>query len=175
MARSELALAATVAGTVGVASVAIVAGRRALRLWRVEYVLHVYDHCPFCNRVEWLMQRHGLAYRRVLYGYGAGAKPEKCEGHGYGEGPIHLTGQKMLPVLEGPGVPCAAGHTGLPESMEICAFLIGRHRLVVPCDSGRSDLKRFTAELTALKPALCEHRMVRMPMGEHTPRLPPTA
>ena len=164
MARSELAVAATVTGAVCVASVAIVAGRRALRLRRVEYVLHVYDHCPFCNRVEWLMQRHGLAYRRVLYGYGARAKPEKCEGHGYGEGPIHLTGQKMLPVLEGPGVPCAAGHTGLPESMEICAFLIGRHRLVVPCESGRADLKRFTAELTALKPALCEHRMVRMPI-----------
>ena len=27
----------------------------------------------------------------------------------YGEGPLHLTGKKMLPVLEGPGVPVAAG------------------------------------------------------------------
>ena len=46
--------------------------------------------------------------------------------------------------------------------MEICAFLIGQHKLVVPCESGRTDLKRFTQELTELKPALCEHRMVRM-------------
>ena len=64
-----------------------------------------------------------------------------------------LTGQKMLPVLEGPGVPCAPGARGMPESMEICAFLIGRHQLVVPCESGREDVKKFTAELTALKPA----------------------
>ena len=34
---------------------------------------------------------------------------EKCDGHGYGEGPLHLTGKKMLPVLEGPGVPVAEG------------------------------------------------------------------
>jgi hypothetical protein len=208
---SDRAVAALAVGvTVGVAIAVSV--RRP-----VEYVLHVYDHCPFCNRVEWLMQRHGLAYRRVLYGYGAGARPDKCDGHGYGEGPLHLTGQKMLPVLEGPGVPCTAGHTamwktrsaqqtgsgsadwprlaeaagrpvldlalaalraswpkpicaaifrarckGLPESMEICAYLIGRHKLVVPCESGRTDLKRFTQELTELKPALCEHRMVRI-------------
>ena len=46
--------------------------------------------------------------------------------------------------------------------MEICAFLIGRHKLVVPCESGRDDLKRFTQELTELKPALVEHRMVRV-------------
>ena len=81
----------------------------AVRRRPVKYVLHVYDHCPFCNRVEWLMQRHGLPYRREVYGYGAGARPEKCDGHGYGEGPLHLTGKKMLPVLEGPGVPVAAG------------------------------------------------------------------
>ena len=47
---------------------------------------------------------------------GAGAKPDKCDGHGYGEGPVHLTGKKMLPVLEGPGVPCAPAATGMPES-----------------------------------------------------------
>ena len=97
------AVAAVAAGlTVGAAAVAV-------RRRPVKYVLHVYDHCPFCNRVEWLMQRHGLPYRREVYGYGAGARPEKCDGHGYGEGPLHLTGKKMLPVLEGPGVPVAAG------------------------------------------------------------------
>ena len=117
------------------------------------------------------MQQNGLAYKRVLYGYGAGAKPEMAaEGFGYeasgAKDPKRLTGQKMLPVLEGPGVPCAPGQLGLPESMEICAFLIGRHKLVVPCESGRADIKKFTAELTALKPELTEHRMVRMPIED---------
>ena len=142
----SLGVAIGVAVGVAIAAAIAHAGRRGSR--PVEYVLHVYDHCPFCNRVEWLMQKHGLAYRRVLYGYGAGANPDKCEGHGYSEeGPLHLTGQKMLPVLEGPGVPCDVGRKGLPESMEICAFLIGEHKLVVPCETGRADLKRFTAEL----------------------------
>jgi len=130
------------------------------------YTLHTYDHCPFCNRVEYLMANAGIPYERVLYGYGAGAKPEKCEGHGYGEGPVPLTGQKMLPVLEGPGVPAAPGAQGMPESMEIVAFLIGRHRLVVPCASGRTDVKKFTTDLEAFKASLVEARMVRMPLKD---------
>ena len=73
---SDRAVAAVAAGlTVGAAV--------AVRRRPVKYVLHVYDHCPFCNRVEWLMQRHGLPYRREVYGYGAGARPEKCDGHGH--------------------------------------------------------------------------------------------
>ena len=44
---------------------------------RVVYTLHVYDHCPFCNRVEWLMGHFGLKYKRVLYGYGAGASCQR--------------------------------------------------------------------------------------------------
>merc|ERR1719460_2374118 len=54
----------------------------------------------------------------------------------------------------------------MPESLEICAFLIAQHRLVVPCESGREDIKKYTAELTALKPDLVEHRMVRMPIAD---------
>ena len=38
------------------------------------------------------------------------------DGARYGDGPVHLTGKKMLPVLEGPGVPCATGAAGMPES-----------------------------------------------------------
>jgi len=138
--------------------------RRLLQSRSAMYTLHTYDHCPFCNRVEYLMAISGIPYKRVLYGYGAGAKPEKCDGHGYGEGPLHLTGKKMLPVLEGPGVPTAPGTLGMPESMEICAYLIGQHRLVVPCASGRSDIKAFTTELEAFKPELVEARVVRMPI-----------
>ena len=131
-----------------------------------KYVLHVYDHCPFCNRVEFLMQNFEIPYDRVVYGYGAGADPDKCEGHGYGVGPVELTGKKMLPVLQGEGVPCAPGAVGMPESMEICSFLIARHQLVAPCESGRADVKRFTEDLTKFKADLAEHRMVRMPVAD---------
>ena len=160
--RASLATAAVGATTLGLL------GRRLLSTRAAKpYVLHVYDHCPFCNRVEWLMSHYGISYTRVLYGYGAGAKPEKCEGHGYPEdGPNHLTGQKMLPVLQGPDVPCAPGALGMPESMEICAYLIGAHKLVAPCESGRADIKAFTKELTEFKAALVEDRMVRMPIAD---------
>jgi len=158
MTVSKLAFAglAVALGAVGAAAV--------VHAQQPKYTLHVYDHCPFCNRVEWLMQQFGINYERVVYGYGAGADPEKCSGHGYGTGPLPLTGKKMLPVLEGQGVPCAPGARGQPESMEICSFLIARHRLVAPCDSGRDDVKKITAELTALKPALVEDRLVKMPI-----------
>ena len=43
---------------------------------QAPYVLHVYDHCPFCNRVEWLMAHFNLPYSRILYGYGAGANAQ---------------------------------------------------------------------------------------------------
>lgn len=137
---------------------------RALR--PPTYTLHVYDHCPFCNRVEYLMARHGIEYKRVTYGYGEGAKPEACGGIGYGVGPVALTGKKVLPVLEGPGVPCASGARGMAESLEICAFLIGTHKLVVPCESGRADVQQFVEKLASLKPKLVEDRMVWMPVKD---------
>ena len=57
----------------------------------------------------------------------------------------------------------------MPESMEICAFLIGQHRLVTPCESGRSALKRYMADLAALKPDLVEDRMVRLQATDSAP------
>ena len=54
------------------------AARRAIgSAAKAAYVLHVYDHCPFCNRVEWLMQHYDIPYERVVHGYGAGSTPEK--------------------------------------------------------------------------------------------------
>lgn len=165
MPASSKLLAASVAAV----GIGVVAARVASNMARPKYILHVYDHCPFCNRVEYLMQHFGLEYNRVVYAYGAGAKPDV---HGYesADSPLFLTGKKMLPVLVGDGVPVMEGAIGMPESMEICAFLIARHRLVVPCDSGRPDVKKFTAELTALKPELVDgpdaSRMVRMPVKD---------
>jgi hypothetical protein len=64
-----------------------------------NYTLHIYDHCPFCLRVELLMGHSGLDYERVVHGYGAGA-PEGSPGYDREGGPRILTGHKMLPVLQ---------------------------------------------------------------------------
>jgi hypothetical protein len=97
-----------------------------------EYTFHCYDHCPFGNRLNfWMDHYFGIPYQKVVYGYGSGALPTECEGEGYdGElNPRQLTGKKQLPVLEGPGVPCEPDAVGMPESLEICSFLIARHGL----------------------------------------------
>ena len=109
----------------------------------VEYNFHCYDHCPFGNRVAFLMDHFKIKYKKTVYGYGSGAIPADCEGEGYdGElNPRKLTGKKQLPVLEGPGVPTAPGAIGMAESLEICSFLIARHGLVVPCATGRGDVQ----------------------------------
>ena len=48
---------------------------------------HIYDHCPYCTRVELVLGWHGLPYERVVYGYSDVA------------GPVALTGKKLLPVI----------------------------------------------------------------------------
>mmetsp|Transcript_118459 Transcript_118459/g.334968 ORF Transcript_118459/g.334968 Transcript_118459/m.334968 type:complete len:330 (+) Transcript_118459:71-1060(+) len=132
------------------------------------YILHTYDHCPFCNRVEILLGRFGIPYERVLYGYGEGAVPEACGGTGYnpGGGPVALTGNKMLPVLEGEGVPVAEGARGMAESLEICSYLIAKHGLVAPCDSGRPDVSNFRAELREIAGQLIKPREIKMPIKD---------
>ncbi|CAB9507732.1 glutaredoxin 2 [Seminavis robusta] len=136
----------------------------------VEYTFHCYDHCPFGNRVAFLMDHFGIKYKKVVYGYGSGALPKECEGEGYdGDlNPRKLTGKKQLPVLEGPGVPCAPGAVGMPESLEICSFLIGRHQLVVPCATGRADVKELTDYLLDKKVMnpLTLVKLTKMPVAD---------
>jgi len=136
----------------------------------IEYTFHCYDHCPFGNRVAFLMDHFGIKYQKVVYGYGSGAIPQDCDGEGYdGDfNPRDLTGKKQLPVLEGPGVPTKLGAKGMPESLEICAFLIGRHQLVVPCASGRSDvqtLKEYLLDKNVMNP-LTLSRLTKMPVQD---------
>jgi len=132
------------------------------------YTLHTYDHCPFCNRVEFLLGRVDIPYKRVVYGYGEGASPEACGGTGYSPqgGPVALTGKKMLPVLEGQDVPAAEGARGMSESLEICSYLIAKHGLVVPCDSGRGDLAAFRVELRKVAGQLTKPRLIKMPVKD---------
>ena len=50
--------------------------------------LHVYDHCPYCIRVDLYLGFNNISYSRFVYGYGNLS------------GPTALTGKKLLPVLE---------------------------------------------------------------------------
>ena len=81
--------------------------------------LHVYDHCPFCIRVDLFLGWQGVPYTRALYGYGDM------------EGPTALTGKKQLPVLEYTPAAAAAGTAAgppppvrLPESLDIIDHLV---------------------------------------------------
>ena len=90
----------------------------------VEYTFHCYDHCPYGNRVAFLMDHFDIKYKKVVYGYGSGAIPSDCDGEGYqGDlNPRNLTGKKQLPVLEGPGVPTAPAQRGCRNRWRYAAF-----------------------------------------------------
>jgi len=74
--------------------------------------LHLYDHCPFCTRVELALAHHGVSYNRTLYHYGEGSDMWNPEG-----GPIPLMGKKVLPVLE------LEDGSKIGESLDIVAYL----------------------------------------------------
>ena len=73
-----------------------------------QYTLHLYDHCPFCVKVELALGFLGMDYGRRVWGYGEGAKPVgDFEGSSVA-GPAALKnageaeGTKALPILELP-------------------------------------------------------------------------
>lgn len=132
--------------------------------------LHVYDHCPFCLRAELALGWLGAPYRREVYGYGQGADPEQCGGTGYGpeEGPRKLTGKKILPVLEGEGVPAPAGMRGLLESLEICSYAAVSKRgggSLAPA-TGRGDLGRWLEKHKPVYDQLVRPRLIQMPVKD---------
>ena len=60
--------------------------------------LHVYDHCPYCIRVELALGWYSIPYERIVYGYGDQLGDPTKKGC-YSTGVV-LTGKKELPVLE---------------------------------------------------------------------------
>ena len=68
-----------------------------------KYRLHIYDHCPYCIRVELAFGLRNFEYERVLYGYGdrLGDTSKKMldNPNTYDTGVV-LIGKKELPVLE---------------------------------------------------------------------------
>jgi len=171
------------ARAVGAASLAVWAavrqGRRPKQLRAValqasvspptSVKLHLYDHCPFCVRAELVLNWLGVKHERVLYNYGQGADPSKCDGNGYEptEGPVTLTGFKMLPVLEGEGVPIRGDMKGLPESLEICSYLVAS----VPGESvapatGRGDLDAWLKSFGPANGQLIKPRIIKVPVKD---------
>ena len=107
-------------------------------------VLHLYDHCPFCIRVELVLGWKGIPYERKVYGYGdtLGSATK-----GLYFGGTTLTGEKQLPVLEvGSAQTTGAKQQLLPESGDIIAFVedaTGPGHVLLPPPSGRRDLRAF--------------------------------
>lgn len=101
-----------------------------------KLILHVYDHCPYCIRVELVLGWKNLPYERVVYGYGDSLGDQK---KGLYYGGKTLTGKKQLPVLE------LSGQTYMPESRDIIIYLQGllgpSSTSYLPCASGRTDLR----------------------------------
>ncbi len=113
--------------------------------------LHMYDHCPFCIRVELVLGRFGIPYERVLYGYGDM------------KGPTALSGKKQLPLLEGlESVELPAGLRGIIESLDIVAYLTNAYNLSLPCDTQRGDIKRWRARFDAVRRPLTRPRILKM-------------
>lgn len=71
-----------------------------------QYILHIYDHCPFCVKAELAMGLLGFKYDRKVWGYGEGAKAVGDFAGSSVRGPAGLmnagetTGVKALPILE---------------------------------------------------------------------------
>ena len=123
-------------------------------------VLHVYDHCPFCNRIELVLGWKGIAYERKVYGYGDTLGSSK-KGTYYGG--RTLTGQKQLPVLE----VLRKGEEALliPESGDIIAYIEGAYLGDLKSRTGRGDLEAFFASKGAFKETqrrLARPRLLKM-------------
>ena len=64
-----------------------------------KHIMHLYDHCPYCIRVELAMGLTKKPYTRTLYGYGDRLGDESKKANTY-DGGVTLTGKKELPVME---------------------------------------------------------------------------
>jgi len=138
------------------------------------FKLHMYDHCPFCMRAEIAAGWLGVPYERVLYGYGQGADPAVAGGTGYEPkaGPVALTGFKMLPVIEGSGVPAPEGMVGLPESLEVVSYLVawsakeGKGAGTIAPATGRPDIDEWKKKFEKVAAALLKPRNIKMPVKD---------
>lgn len=120
-----------------------------------KYRLHIYDHCPYCIRVELAFGLRNFKYERVLYGYGdrLGDTTIKMitNPNTYDTGVV-LTGKKELPVLEkiltGGNITSTTRVWLKNESLDMIEWLEEQHQQQGGNDkfqprSNRNDLKEF--------------------------------
>jgi len=116
-----------------------------------------------------------IPHKYVVYGYGAGADPEKCDGNGYGEGPLPLVGKKALPILTGAGIPSPKWvhdspqvlKGGLPESLDICSFGggVAMDGKIAPA-TGREEVKDWLSRMDTVTGPLLKPRLIKMPIAD---------
>jgi glutaredoxin 2 len=116
--------------------------------------LHVYDHCPYCIRVELFLAWNSIKYNRVVYGYG-----DK-------EGPTKLIGKKQLPVLTGDGAPYPPGMNGMPESLDMINWLSREFHLPILPGSGRKDYVDWQKKAKNVIAGLMRPRLLQMPFRD---------
>ena len=104
----------------------------ARRTFTAIKTLHVYDHCPYCIRVDLYLGFNNVSYKRKEYGYGDLS------------GPTSLTGKKLLPVLEYE----KDGTTHcMTESLDIIEFLTKQFRIPAPLPrTNRKSLVEWEAK-----------------------------
>lgn len=104
--------------------------------------LHVYDHCPFCIRVDLALGLKHLPYERIVYGYGESLGDQSKVG--CYDGDTVLTGKKELPVLE--KIDADGNREWLKaESLDIIQWVETERAPPFPARSGRADLAAFFA------------------------------
>jgi len=113
-----------------------------------DCILHCYDHCPYCIRVELALAFLGVPYTRKVYGYGDL------------EGPKKLRGKKMLPVLE------HLGHK-TDESLDIIELLDTNtpHRSIPP-RTNRRDLDEWLKDSKKIRTDLTRPRIIKVPVED---------
>ena len=137
-----------------------------------DLTLHAYEHCHFTSRTRLVLGWSEVPFALKFYGYGDGADPEKCGGHGYNPesgGTIPLMGKKMCPVLTGSSVPTLDGKKGMGESMEIISYGVSisssSSRRVAPA-TGRSDISSWLDRISPIRKALERVRLIKMPIPD---------
>lgn len=114
--------------------------------------LHVYDHCPYCIRVDLFCGWNNIKYERKLWGYGDV------------EGPVRLTGKKQLPVLEYYDHETKE-NVCLPESLDIINHLMRTTDTIAsfPVATEREALKIWEKKHKVAVNDLTRSRILKMP------------
>jgi len=116
--------------------------------------IHLYDHCPYCIRVELFLGWNNIKYERVVYGYG-----DK-------EGPTKLIGKKQLPILTGDGAPYPEGLNGLPESLDIINWVSKEFDLPIAAPTGRKDYADWQKKAKNTIAGLMRPRLLKAPFRD---------